>query len=407
MFKVTVLILSCALLAAAVPVEKNEKEQEPKKDEVASIQPVILEAFELPSITSEPKPSEESSSTPAAVDSSSVAPGEAALSSETENKPSPTSATFIEIGTPSQQLTPPRRQVLYDQRQDGKYNIRADLENFVVLVVPSSGYSLLDLLRRSNTKSHHHKRNHHSGKHYKKYHGHDTKSGHGQKESSRLDYLRPEPSDLVDTPPAVSQGEFIEGRTPYHVDISSSEILQPTVLPSIARAANIAPLLQSLLVKPVTIADLPLSDDPSSVDDSATVFLPAQLKGNENRQRKSLADDDSNASSNLNSNSVLLTPIHIDKEHAIHGGNGKFNQHNDDVAYDIKRPDFIDLTDTSHSFDSLNVGNIDRLALSSDTKSTDSQWELTLLGAQEQCGPDRRRDSYGICQFVPHDYAVQ
>jgi len=41
----------------------------------------------------------------------------------------------------------------------------------------------------------------------------------------------------------------------------------------------------------------------------------------------------------------------------------------------------------------------------SDAELANAQWELSLLGAEEQCGPDRRRDSYGVCQFVPADYA--
>lgn len=41
--------------------------------------------------------------------------------------------------------------VKYDQRQEGQVNVRADLENFVVLIIPtstSSGVSLFDLLTR-------------------------------------------------------------------------------------------------------------------------------------------------------------------------------------------------------------------------------------------------------------------
>lgn len=51
------------------------------------------------------------------------------------------------------------------------------------------------------------------------------------------------------------------------------------------------------------------------------------------------------------------------------------------------------------------MGNLD-LATGNPNGSGNDQWQLELLGAQEQCGPDRRRDSYGICQFVPQDYTT-
>lgn len=92
--------------------------------------------------------------------------------------------------------------VKYDQRQEGEFNVRADLENFVILLIPTSPVSsappssaspslgLLDLLSKSiPLRPHHLKRN----KHVKK---------DGQ--------------DLQD--PAVES--FIESKTaPYHVDI--------------------------------------------------------------------------------------------------------------------------------------------------------------------------------------------
>lgn len=30
-------------------------------------------------------------------------------------------------------------------------------------------------------------------------------------------------------------------------------------------------------------------------------------------------------------------------------------------------------------------------------------WDLKLLGAAEQCGPDGYRDSYGVCQYFKLD----
>lgn len=435
MWKLSAFIVSSLLLVTfALPIEQD-----------ANSKPIILEAVDIPTSASSAveledlKPTEASLSPDeplASAASDEAKPAEVVQLVEigpSESKPSdltdssssstisPTVTTLVET-EPSTvpPLTPPRRQVHYDQRQDGKFNIRADLDNFVILVVPSNGLSILDLLKRSNQKPHHHKRNHHN-KGHKKYYSKTASSSSSSKpqndktdkESTRLDYLRPESTDQSIARPI--DGEFIEGRTPYHVDISSSEIAQLTSS---------------------SIADLPLSNNPSVVD--ATVFLPAQMKGNEYarnidisttlaiypRHRKSLTNDDQS----INTNSVLLTPIQNDNinnnnyQHAIingddnDNGNGNGNDNgyggNDGKLVLNQTDQTVDQILTGPEFYSLNtMANIDPLALASvDTKKTATtnhgQLELTLLGAQEQCGPDRRRDSYGICQFVPQDYVT-
>ncbi|CAD6997470.1 uncharacterized protein LOC101456594 [Ceratitis capitata] len=68
--------------------------------------------------------------------------------------------TELPIASPPTVLLPPdsdadapqRRVVTYDQRQEGQYNIRADLENFMIVLIPpspSEGLNLLDLLTKS------------------------------------------------------------------------------------------------------------------------------------------------------------------------------------------------------------------------------------------------------------------
>lgn len=305
---------------------------------------------------------------------------------DTEPSDIPATST-VDESTLTDSLTPPRRVIAYDQRQDGHFNIRADLENFVILVVPqsgSSGVSLLDLLKRSHTQ----KRNKHV---QKKYHAHPEK-GEEKKMLSKLDYLKPHPDEPVEitdeAPKAV--GEFIEGRTPYRVDISSTELLQPSKVaqpqPPVAVLRAIAP------VGPIAIREKMGSP------------VIAEIKGNAeptplpiNRYRKSLTFE---GNGNINTNSVLLTPLAQDQSN-----NADADVHLDavDDSEHNLRPDFIDLTDTNNSFDSLNIGNLD-LATGTDN-SGDERWQLELLGAQEQCGPDRRRDSYGVCQFVPKDYS--
>uniref|UniRef100_A0AAG5D7R0 Uncharacterized protein n=1 Tax=Anopheles atroparvus TaxID=41427 RepID=A0AAG5D7R0_ANOAO len=129
---------------------------------------------------------------------------------------------------------PPRKTITFDQRQEGKYNIRADLENFVIVVVPSgssSGASLLDFLTRSAQKKdayHHHHHHHQTRKH---------NAANGKRKNTKAQYAgapkKKVPQGLV-TPEVIvldesnqrsgqlAVEEFIEGRTPYKVDLSSS-----------------------------------------------------------------------------------------------------------------------------------------------------------------------------------------
>lgn len=288
-------------------------------------------------------------------------------------EPSMLAPTFIptEIMSISESLTPPRRLVTYDQRQEGKYNIRADLENFMIVLVPtsqsgSSGSSLLDLLSRNSQQ----KSKAGTNKNHKKYHKQTkiNEKSNVQADEAILNKLGSlQQSALIKQQMAAALAAeqsrrnqpFIEGRTPYHVDISSSELSdnqQPQQRPYIY-----ARLLRSL--------------NPS------------------NRQTKSLSEA-FGPRSDLSTNSVVLVqPMHE-----------RFFQHR-------RSFDNTDYSDSSNSYsgaeeerfdDGQVLDSIDRLAAAGQTpKSGNDGWdELSLLGAQEQCGPDRRRDSYGVCQFV-------
>lgn len=269
----------------------------------------------------------------------------------------------------SQSLTPPRRLVTYDQRQEGKYNIRADLENFMILLVPtsqqstSSGVSLLDLLSRGQQQ----KSKAGLNKNLKKYNKPSKIDDSAQPEDvisskptiGKSPYLQHQLSAALTAEQVRRHQPFIEGRTPYHVDISSSESAdnQPQQRPYIY-----ARLLRSL--------------NPS------------------NRQSKSLSEV-FGPRSDLSTNSVVLVrPLH-------------------EQIYEHRRSfDNTDYSDPGNSYsgidehfdDAQGLDSIDQLAAAGQTPKSGNNdgWdELTLLGAQEQCGPDRRRDSYGICQFVP------
>ncbi|XP_016984783.1 uncharacterized protein LOC108048552 [Drosophila rhopaloa] len=110
-----------------------------------------------------------------------------------------------------------RRTVTYDQRQEGQYNIRADLENFMILLIPpgpQEGISLLELLGRGNTKG--------PGalKRKNPLRSNSLKSFY---QKSQLQKLQQQQHHHHQSSPAVALPEFIEGRSPYHVDISASD----------------------------------------------------------------------------------------------------------------------------------------------------------------------------------------
>ncbi|KAJ6646098.1 hypothetical protein Bhyg_01308, partial [Pseudolycoriella hygida] len=226
-------------------------------------------------------------------------------SSETPIDDVPTLPEVTQTETQPELQPPNRRVITYDQRQEGKYNIRADLENFVIMVIPSSpssAVSLLDLLTRSKTKKHH-------GKSNLKRKYHPKSDGDVKQGVKNLDYLPMRTADHSERSNTRIIEHFIEGRTPYKVDISrAGEYLHPNV-----------PVVQP----------------------------------------------------NLRSARSIIVSLNV-------GNRDQFAVTAENVE--------------SKSDDGLSSSNDDK------------GWELTLLGSQEQCGPDRKRDSYGVCQFVPQDF---
>lgn len=413
-----VCVLYVISVAFALPATQKDSETGPSKP-----QPIILEAFELPSKPTNDKPSDAKPIDLIAIDLKPM-PQDPFKPTE-DGKPSEFGSAFP-LQTPGK---PPRRQLFYDQRQEGKYNIRADLENFVILVVPSSGNSLLDLLKRSSQRNQHTKRTH-AGKHHKKYvSGSSSTAGKTAEAADKKSTIYSKPEGNSET---ASAGEFIEGRTPYHVDISSAEISQPSTF-VVSNANN--GIETELIVTPADIEATdataqttntgnkqgkPILPEPTTTTTTTNTQIP--------RLSKSLSVD-GYGNSISNSNLVLLTrkssyrndyadnaQQSIDDALQRQRNYNNYFSHRPSVQIVNSATDATnanDLTDTKHSFNSLNVGNVDRLALAGDDGTTklvsdlaNAQWELTLLGAEEQCGPDRRRDSYGICQFVPADYAT-
>lgn len=286
----------------------------------------------------------------------------------------------------------PRKTITFDQRQEGKFNIRADLENFVIVVVPSSpsaGISLLDLLNRSGQK---HQQKKKSG------HRKNTKNHSAQK---KVPHVTPEVVVLDEshTHARVSNEEFIEGRTPYKVDISSSARSsyadQPSPIYRVVRPFNFH-------VDQPTSSNMVHFPEPSGNYDPNTVRESKSLLG--------LAP----YHDEIRTNTVysILTNNNNYGDGAIQDieddGTGGVEEVDDDDNYlMMEQRTYVDLP--TSSFDSLEYprSNVDmmKLQLQGDNErdgagDVGGDWELKLLGAQEQCGPDRKRDSYGVCQFV-------
>ncbi|XP_058819467.1 uncharacterized protein LOC131682187 [Topomyia yanbarensis] len=279
--------------------------------------------------------------------------------------------------------TKPRKTITFDQRQEGKFNIRADLENFVIVVVPSSpsaGISLLDLLNRSGQKKQQKK---------KSAHRKGTKNHSGQKKSQ---HITPEVVvlDDVQSQARVSNEEFIEGRTPYKVDISSTGRSSSSGPPS--------PIYR--VVRPFTLnVEQPTSSNMIRFPAPSGNYYDSAVRESKSLPVPAMFDED------IRTNTVFAILTNNNNN-----GDGGINPIKDDGTDDdnylmMEQRTYLDLPDSpDSSFASLEypLSDVDmmKLQLQEDNGGNGDGWELKLLGAQEQCGPDRKRDSYGVCQFV-------
>ncbi|KAH8405096.1 hypothetical protein KR222_001319 [Zaprionus bogoriensis] len=124
-----------------------------------------------------------------------------------------------------------RRLITYDQRQEGQYNIRADLENFMIVLIPpgpQEGLGLLDLLTKPTLRGVSKGSGSGSGRGSasKRKHSHASalKSFYKRQQQQQQQQQQLQQAQSQQLPQAglgVALPEFIEGRTPYHVDISA------------------------------------------------------------------------------------------------------------------------------------------------------------------------------------------
>lgn len=262
-----------------------------------------------------------------------------------------------------------RHVITYDQRQEGKFNVRADLENFVIVFVPSSpsqGMNLLEMLasmKRSNQAKH---------ALHKKY----SHKAHAGSEGSSLTVTKqgkePFSARIVD--------HFIEGRTPYRVDLSEPILATHLNPPAEMKSTDTnSPVLR--LVRPSSVA----VDQPQVfISEGNASPLYYELANDNFRQKRSLTEPNSQ----LDSNSLMLP---ISKSSARSSSNGVPSSGDGELFISpISSPYLRQLTDPIPTFDSLDV----------EPEYVNDEWRL--LGATETgCGPDMRRDSYGVCRYYP------
>lgn len=245
------LLLFAAILGAASGRRPGFYAATPHKDAFAApttIEPITpnIETSTLQQISSE-APSKEPN----------------ALEEVVSNAPSSLPPILEELNSPQK-----RRIISYDQRQEGQYNIRADLDNIMLVFIPSTpaeGLSLLELLSKSNLG-----RTASSSKSKKKHYSllkpevikHKTTLKNNADNLHIPSYFNVDRQGQQHSPLAVgsSQGrirEFIEGRTPYHVDISSlsEDVVQPRLNPD--RQVDVLPppypLAYTHLMKPYNL----------------------------------------------------------------------------------------------------------------------------------------------------------
>lgn len=268
---------------------------------------------------------------------------------ESQDKDDAVSAAMVSESNAAEYDGHKRQVVTYDQRQEGKFNVRADLENFVIVFVPSSasqGMNLLEMLasmKRNNQAKH---------AAHKKY----SHKVHAGKEGSSLTIAKqgkePFSARIVD--------HFIEGRTPYRVDISE-------------------PIESSHLV--------PLAESKSLVESQSSSKSPQVFIAEGNaanfRNKRSLTGLDNQ----LDSNS-LTAPLNMNNNRFVNSG---ISSSGDGELFisPISSPYLRQLTDPIPTIDSLDIQPNDYV---------NDEWRL--LGATENgCGPEMRRDSYGVCRY--------
>ncbi|EDV98768.1 GH13422 [Drosophila grimshawi] len=307
-----------------------------------------------------------------------------------------------------------RRVITYDQRQEGQYNIRADLDNFMIVLIPSGvkeGYSLLEMLATSTSRSRtSNKRQHAQAAALKSFYEHQQ-----LQQQQQLQHQPISPSALPD---------FIEGRTPYHVDISSAneelqlqprlqrqqvDVLPPQLvpMPQLIRPYHLEAEPELIQALPPASGGVNNSGSSSSSSSSANPAAAAQyyrnsrsLLGNSFVDNNQLAGSDSLGSTSTSNARSISVPLY--RSDAVQHSNVLYppidvpgyivkeaesrNWHLDEEPTPILMPRADQLDAEVLSFELLG----DALAES----------KTLLRDGLARCAPGQRRDSYGACRQI-------
>ncbi|KAK4875648.1 hypothetical protein RN001_012070 [Aquatica leii] len=295
------------------------------------------------------------------------------------------------------QSTPIPSKLKYDQRQEGKWNVRADLENFLIFIIPTSNSgttsnsntSLLDFLSKSIPLPYKRNRNHHN--------------------------------KFEDPNEKLNAEQFIESKTaPYHVDISRSRSHLAKLHPDVSIPEGV------IIAQSPSVA---LAKNPEEAIRSSRAFIvkvPVEnqnvLTYNKKELNSETSKKDDGEKPNLTIEYSQLSPelktayakvlANIIKEGLV--------QYFKAVAETLNEKNKVDELKDEKLEISLKVPKeekkkIDKpkkkkeIVLNSEleppkvnaeedySKETVTHEELSLLGAQmEECGPDQKRDSLGF-----------
>ncbi|XP_046812461.1 uncharacterized protein LOC111687011 isoform X2 [Lucilia cuprina] len=327
--------------------------------------------------------------------SSSVGPSSTTASSTTQSNlieevvselPVSLPPILEEVDLPS---IPHRRMVTYDQRQEGQYNIRADLDNFMIVLIPpgpSEGMGLLDLLTKSSLR-----RTSHTSKNKKKLYS--TATGLKPDALKHLNYFRNHDQHLG----ASRAGEFIDGRTPYHVDIASlnDEEIQPRLNPD--RQVDVLPpsypVAYQHLMKPYHLEAESSLLPPSEIGLQHNTGSPSTSY---RRQQLPMYRSDLSMGA-----SQLYPPLDVPQfnYHMARNFGSKVSASPEDI--DSKQSLDSDLGYSEIIIPPAHLPLEDDLELAlNDDSLLEGEAKALLSDGIERCAPGKRRDSYGVCREI-------
>ncbi|XP_073821645.1 uncharacterized protein isoform X1 [Musca autumnalis] len=342
-----------------------------------------------------------------------------------------------------QELDAPKRRVItYDQRQEGQYNIRADLDNFMFLLIPAAptdSFNILDILGKSGSRRTPHSSLKSSNK--KKY----SPSNSGLKpDGGSLKYRQamknpeylPRQSDHLT--PSARVGDFIEGRTPYHVDISAMhdgdvemqarlnpdrqvDVLPPPSYP-LAYQHLMKPYLEadSTVIQALPPAELASRPNAESIQNPGYYRLARYIRGDTYLDSNRLGGSSSTSShgtprriaqipmyrADMSLGAAQLYPP-IDIPHFNLPSTARSFDDTPSTSSEVLESKQTLEGDGDLKYDDVFLPTIhirpleDDLELELHTDGLiDGEAKALLSDGIERCAPGKRRDSYGVCREI-------